>query len=41
MIPNMKLYNMSENELLEVPETVLLVATQDRIIQVSYLKQLH
>jgi len=34
MIPNTKLYNLSENELLEVPETLLLVATQDRIIQV-------
>jgi hypothetical protein len=34
MIPNTKLCNLSENELLEVPETLLLVATQDRIIQV-------
>jgi hypothetical protein len=34
MIPNTKLYNLSENELLEVPKTLLLVATQDRIIQV-------
>jgi len=32
MIPNTKLYNLSENELLEVPETLLLVATQDRMI---------
>jgi hypothetical protein len=34
MIPNTKLYNLSGNELLEVPETILLVATQDRIIQI-------
>jgi len=34
MIPNTKLYNVSENELLEVSVTLLLVATQDRIIQV-------
>jgi len=31
----MKLYNLSENELLEVPETLLLVATQGRITQAS------
>jgi hypothetical protein len=34
MIPNTKLYNLPENELLKVPETLLLVAIQDRIIQV-------